>query len=112
MILLQDKEVQQLAHRFIFLPLARRVFEQDRLKIEQAKLKIPSLYTELIDNGISKITADLRDTRKKMRKTGLSVYEQDGGYLIACKGYQQVVSYTPDAMRRHVLEVMQVYLRN
>lgn len=111
MILLQDKEIQQLAQRFIFLPLARKVLEQDRLKIEHAKLKIPSLYTDLIDNAIKKVTEDLRDTRKEMRLTGLSVYEQDGGYLLACKGYQLEVSYTPDSMRRHVGELMQRYLK-
>lgn len=111
MILLKDEEIRKLAHRFIFLPLARRVFEQDREKIEHAKLKIPSPYTELIDTAISQITDDLRDTRKEMRKTGLSVYEQEDSYLIVCKGYQQQISYTPDAMRRHVLEVMQQYLK-
>ncbi|MET3507015.1 hypothetical protein [Halalkalibacter oceani] len=111
MPILQDEGIRKLAQRFIFLPLARRVFEQDRLKVEQANFKIPSLYTELIDNAISKITTDLRDLRKEMRRTGLSVYEQEAGYLLVCKRYQLEVSYTPDSMRRHVGELMQQYLK-
>lgn len=112
MILLKDEEVQQLAHRFIFLPLARRVLEQDRQKIEQAKFKIPYPYTALIDSAIKRITEGLRDTKREMRRTGLSVYEQEGGgYLLVCKGYQREVSYTVDSMRRHVAEVMQEYLK-
>ncbi|MCM3762191.1 hypothetical protein M3212_15570 [Alkalihalobacillus oceani] len=111
MHILHEKQIQQLVHQFIFLPLARTVFEQDRQKIGQAKLKIPFPYVQMIDAAIKEITLDLRNLRRETRRSGLTVYKEEQGYLVVWRGYRNKVSYTPDAMRRHVSDVMSRYLK-
>lgn len=111
MNILHEKQIQQLVHQFIFLPLARTVFEQDRQKIGQANLKIPFPYMQMIDAAIKGITVDLRNLRREARRSGLTVYKEEQGYLVVWRGYRNEVSYTPDAMRRHVADVMCSYLK-
>lgn len=109
-MLLHDNDIKRLAHRFIFLPMTRTVLERDQQKIKHANLKVPFPLLQLIDGAITNITKDLRDTKKEMQKIGLTVYDQKSDYLIVCKGYQQHLSYSPDAIRRHVTDTINHYL--
>ncbi|MCM3712532.1 hypothetical protein [Halalkalibacter oceani] len=111
MSILHEEQIQQLVHQFIFLPLTRTVLERDRQKIEQARLKIPFPYMQMIDAAIAKITLDLRNLRREARRSGLTIYKEEQSYLVVWRGYRSEVRYTPDAMRRHVTDMMSDYLK-
>jgi hypothetical protein len=71
-----SEEDLKLVMRFIYVPLVRKVLVQDMERIKNAGLKFHEPYLELFEKTLNKVGMDIRDIRKAMSKSGISVYDQ------------------------------------
>ncbi|MFC7395559.1 hypothetical protein [Scopulibacillus cellulosilyticus] len=77
---------------FIFLPLARRVLENDLNVIKTSNLKFKSVYCSLIEKALQKLSCDLRDVRKAILKLNIKpIYEDTLCYKVICRGWHHHV---------------------
>lgn len=76
---------------YLLLPMILTAFERDKKIIEQ-NLKTPGPYVNYINTAMDRVSADLKEVRRKFRTLGIKVYEEtrteiglDARYL--CRGY-------------------------
>ncbi|NEU31973.1 hypothetical protein GN156_14480 [bacterium LRH843] len=114
-----NEDDRELTFKFIYLPLVRKVMEQDLIKIRQAGLKFESPYMTLIENKILQISKEIGMIKREMMKRSLSVYENRREiqseatsvlkYLIVCRGYRE--EFNPDTIlvKNNVEKIMRTY---
>lgn len=90
-------EETKLVKDYVLLPLLLDVLENDRILLSQSDLKAPELTNVMIDRLQKAALTDLTSARKKMRETGLKVYENKKTNLgvevdFVCRGYHHKLS--------------------
>ncbi|KHF40697.1 hypothetical protein [Halalkalibacter okhensis] len=100
---------------FIYLPLTRKVLENNLGKVKNVGFKFEEPYLSLIEKTINKISMDIRDLKKEMRKTGITVYDQGKvnekcSYLVVCRGYREEFNLFPHLMKVEVQNYLNQYL--
>src|SRR5699024_5017856 len=61
---------------YIILPFVIQVLERDKKVLEATPLKFQRLYLQWLDQIKEQVHRDFSQTRKKLRKTGIHVYEE------------------------------------
>jgi hypothetical protein len=101
--------------RYIYLPLTRKVLENDLGKVKNAGFKFEEPYLSLIEKTINKISMDILDLKKEMRKTDITVYDQGKvtekcNYLVVCRGYREEINLFTHLMKVKVQSYLNQYL--
>jgi hypothetical protein len=109
------EEEQQHIKNYILLPLLLTVFERDKKVIEEAELKTPGPYIDMMAAVIRKVEQDIVQGKKQMRAKGIKVYDEkrtDQGleWKYTYRGYQHKGQFVWDVVRMEIEERMRGYL--
>jgi hypothetical protein len=110
-----SSEDLELVMRFIYVPMVRKVLVRDMERIESAEFKFHEPYFALMEKTLNKVGMDIRDIKKEMSKSGISVYHQGlvsekCNYLVICRGYREEMNLFPHLIKNEVLKYMTQYL--
>ncbi|MBU8907488.1 hypothetical protein [Desertibacillus haloalkaliphilus] len=106
-----NEQEQAIVHKYIFLPLLRKVLERDLASIKQSTtFKINEPYIEFIETIIKQVTADLRKTKQEMHKHGIKVHQESStAFKAFSRGYESSFNFFQMAMKMHVENMMREY---
>lgn len=114
------EEEQDLIYKFIYLPLVRKVLEQDLIKMKQAGLKFTDPYVEFMEKRIIQVGKEIGKVKWKMNARNIKVYgtgvEKDRvetlwKYLVVCRGYEEEIRLPTYVIETHVREYVQEYIK-
>ncbi|KZE65055.1 hypothetical protein AV545_03795 [Paenibacillus jamilae] len=102
-----SNEDTQLVIDFIQLPYVLDVLELNLKKIKQSDLKMKELFVLYLEGLQSRVLADLKIVRQKMRQRGIKVFDgvrsdKDLVTEYLCRGYTHTLRFLWSKIRRDV----------
>ncbi|EIT84532.1 hypothetical protein A374_14420 [Fictibacillus macauensis ZFHKF-1] len=103
-----DEEDRRLVVRSILYPIVFTIFTRDLTVLQQAPLKLHRPYVHLLEHAMGRMTRQLRDVRKEMKRRQITVTsgETSGDvtrYSIFIRGYEEEMRF-PNAHLRNLAE--------
>ncbi|MEC2070358.1 hypothetical protein [Alkalihalophilus marmarensis] len=115
------QEDHELILQYIYLPLTRKVLEQDLSKMERANFKFSNVYYDFFKRKADWIGKDLWEVKRKLKQRGILIYgPTDAGYgdtkfcryLIVHKGQEKEMRLLAVHMRNNVRDILASYINN
>ncbi|HEY4390439.1 MAG TPA: hypothetical protein VGN02_03745, partial [Paenibacillus sp.] len=111
----QTPEEAEFVKESILLPIILDVLERDRTAVVRAGLKLPEIYSELIELLQKAATAELTRARQGLRQHGMKIYKErrtvlgiEADYL--CRGYHYEFSMLWGLVKAEILQRIRSYL--
>lgn len=102
---------RDIINRYIAIPMAIKVFQQDQKEFQ--KFKIGNLYLDLLDSIIEQLKSDFLELKKEM----YSFYHIDIKYVGRFDNVEQykvnnrtIIEYTPGELKELTREIMEGYI--
>ncbi|ERN52809.1 hypothetical protein [Alkalihalophilus marmarensis] len=115
------QEDHELILQYIYLPLTRKVIEQDLAKMERANFKFRDVYLDFFRGKADWIGKDLGEVKRKLKQRGIMIHgptDVEYGdtkfcrYLIVHKGQEKEMRLLAVHMRNNVREILASYINN
>ncbi|MFB5679024.1 hypothetical protein ACE3NQ_05640 [Paenibacillus terreus] len=110
-----SEEDSRLVKSYVLHTLALDVLERDIRQLRQAPLKMPDLYILSLSDVQRRITQQLADVKRQMRRSGIKVYEENRSRkgleaLYVCRGYHRRLFMLPSFARSEVRRELGAFL--
>lgn len=112
----QSEHELQLIKNYLLLPIVLDMLQDNiRYLSMSSMLKFRSIYENYTQSIMDRITADLVEIRRELRKANIKIYEeeQSGGCLSCkyiCRGYQSEFTMLREHVRADISVMMRKYL--
>ncbi|SES32021.1 hypothetical protein [Salipaludibacillus aurantiacus] len=98
---------ERLTESYILLEMARKVLEKDLARLDQAPLKLKDPYIRLLEVTLHRLSREMYETRRSMKKLGLKIqlndYDQTfSEYTIFFRGYVLTAKYLNAHLKNQV----------
>ncbi|MGM0940374.1 MAG: hypothetical protein ACQEWU_05300 [Bacillota bacterium] len=105
-----NTELKQLIQDFITLPMAIKVYEQDKKLVED--FYMANIYISMIDANIERLRQAQIETKKKMYTNYHVDVKRVGktSYKWLSRGESGIIEYTPDELREMTKNIMGRYI--
>jgi hypothetical protein len=90
------------------------VLERDKKAIELSAIKLKQPYLDVVQTTMDKVTKDLANTRRELRKRSIKVYDEERtnkgiGYKYVCRGYHSNFNMLWPTVRAYMQERLGYY---
>nr|WP_026681321.1 hypothetical protein [Priestia megaterium] len=105
-----NTELKQLIQDFITLPMAIKVYEQDKKLVED--FYMANIYISMFDANIERLKKEFIETKKKMYTNYHVDVKRVGktSYKWLSRGQSGIIEYTPDELREMTKNIMGRYI--
>lgn len=98
----------------IYLPMIMTILSSDRQRIEKLPLKFTGPYIDFIDDTMSAVQSDLKQTHDYLRRNQMKLVQgkREGiftEYIFIHNGYEDRRNYANVRLRNHTEELMNDY---